>query len=282
MAKKDASEQAAPEADGPSADDTMFAFQVPNVARGTVLKVTAPDNVVLHIKVPDSVQAFDTMHMRKGEDGQWFLKNIVREEAVAEVTAGEVQRRSEADLRADLRLPNTATVRLETTKGPINLKIVPSWAPFGAQRFMQLVADQFFTELAVYRAVPDFLVQFGVTDDLAMAKKYQVIRDDTPRGVPIQDGSVVFSASGANTRCSTICIFLSDFPELGSNAWETPIGKVDAESIQTLHKLYTGYGDMPQCGGKGPDPHDLQEKGNDYIFENFPKCDFVKSANWLA
>lgn len=56
------------------------------------------------------------------------------------------------------------TVDLATSKGaiklrpeaascPWRLRVVPSWAPKGAQRFLQLVADKYYTDLAIYRAV---------------------------------------------------------------------------------------------------------------------------------
>merc|ERR1740121_3083861 len=125
-----------------------------------------------------------------------------------------------------------------------------------------------------------FLIQFGVTDDTARSGAYEAIKDDYPRGVPVEEGSICFAAAGPDTRTSTICIFLAAFEELGRNPWETPIGKVCPESMGVLHSIFTGYGDMPQCGGAGPDPILLEERGNRYVRENFPECDFVKSAKW--
>jgi len=47
--------------------------------------------------------------------------------------------RTKAELAMDLGGPDVVNVKLDTTKGPIFLKIVPSWAPLGAERFLQLV-----------------------------------------------------------------------------------------------------------------------------------------------
>jgi len=184
-------------------------------------------------------------------------------------------------LDADLASPEVVKVRLETTKGPIDMKIVPAWAPLGAARFLELVDDRYYSEIAIYRAVPKFLVQFGIVKDKSRSGKYKKIQDDPLVGVPIQDGTVIFAAAGVNTRKSTLCLFLGDYPQLGSSPWETPIGKVCPESMSTLHCIYTGYGDIPQCGGKGPNPHELEEKGNDYILSSFPKCDWVTGATRL-
>ncbi|CAE8743909.1 unnamed protein product, partial [Polarella glacialis] len=261
-----------------------FSFEVPDgVQTGVVLKVMAPDNVQLHIPCPGNVQPGDRMTMQKTADGKWGIKHIVRPEAppaapVLESFAREVACRPDAQLEKDLNEPHVCTTVLTTSKGDIRLRIVPSWAPKGSQRFLQLVMDKYYTDLAIYRAVPDFLVQFGVVNDPARNSKYEAIEDDDLRGIPVTEGMVCFAASGADTRVATICIFLGEFPQLGKNSWETPIGKVCDESMALLRSLYTGYGDMPQCGGSGPDPIELEDKGNDYITEHFPQCDFALPA----
>jgi len=58
------------------------------------------------------------------------------------------------------------------------------------------------------------------------------------------------------------------------------IGKVSPAFFDTMHSLFTGYGDIPQCGGSGPDPSRLSAEGNDYIFQEFPNCDFIMGADW--
>jgi len=264
-----------------------FSFEIPeNAAPGVTLKVVAPDNVQLHIPVAANILPGDMMTMQKVADGKWGIKHVARAEATPvqavppALNAGEVVMRSAAQLEKDLSQPHVCRATLNTTKGAINIRIMPSWAPKGTQRFLQLITDKYYTDLAIYRAVPDFLIQFGVTSDPSRNDKYEAIQDDELRGIPVEEGMVCFAASGANTRTATICIFLGTFSELGKNPWETPIGKVTDESLAVLRSIYTGYGDMPQCGGAGPDPIQLEDKGNGYILEEFPKCDFVESAGW--
>eukprot|EP00927_Polykrikos_kofoidii_P062849 TRINITY_DN57645_c0_g1_i1.p1 TRINITY_DN57645_c0_g1~~TRINITY_DN57645_c0_g1_i1.p1 ORF type:complete len:278 (+),score=41.88 TRINITY_DN57645_c0_g1_i1:80-913(+) len=259
-----------------------FCFDIPECEPNTIMKVTAPDGILLNITRPPHVLAGDKMHVIKGENGQWGVKVVVRAEAVASVlgTTGEVLPRGQDVIQRDLNDTNVVNVQLQTTKGPIVITICPSWAPLGAQRFLQLVTDGFYTDMAIYRAVPKFLIQFGVTNDTEKTSKYAEINDDPLCGVPISEGSVCFAASGPNTRKYTICIFLDSFPQLGKNPWETPFGMVQGDSLATLRSIHTGYGDMPHCGGNGPDPIELEDNGNDYIRSNFPKCDFVESASW--
>eukprot|EP00931_Biecheleriopsis_adriatica_P043144 TRINITY_DN24670_c0_g1_i2.p1 TRINITY_DN24670_c0_g1~~TRINITY_DN24670_c0_g1_i2.p1 ORF type:complete len:284 (+),score=63.31 TRINITY_DN24670_c0_g1_i2:67-918(+) len=278
--------ESGPDAGAAVEEVSSFSFEIPEgVQAGVTLKVTAPDNVQLHIPVSANVQGGDKMVMVKGAEGKWGIKHIVR---AAETPAPSVPTPAGAAagaagapaLQTKTAEDIVCRAALKTTKGTIHMQIVPSWAPKGSQRFLQLITDKYYTDLAIYRAVPGFLVQFGVTSDTARVTKYEAIPDDELRGVPITEGMVCFAASGANTRTATICIFLHDFPQLGKKPWETPIGKVTDESLAVLRSIYTGYGDMPQCGGNGPDPIQLQDRGNSYILEEFPNIDFVESASW--
>lgn len=249
-----------------------FAFVVPECPPGTTLKVPALDGVMLHVPVPENVQPGDKLHMVKGEDGKWAISKAVRVKKAPWL--------SQEALAADLAGPGTVKVRLDTTKGPIFLKVVPAWSPQGAHRFLELVEDGFYKDIAIYRAIQGGLAQFGVVKSTdPRSNHYTMLPDDPLIGVPFEDGCVSFAAAGPGTRKATVCLFLGDFKsQLGSKQPETPFGKVCPESMATLHKLFTGYGDIPQCGGKGPDPTQLEQKGNDYIRSDFPECDFITGA----
>lgn len=265
-------------------EELAFIFDVPDVPTDTVMQVQAPDGVSLQIKKQASVQSGDKLHMVRSADGKWNLKHIVRGTAAPKplpVSASGDRMKTPEQLQHDLDGPTAVNVKMATSKGDIVLQIVVWWAPLGAQRFMQLVTDGYYTGLPIYRAVPDFLIQFGVGKDLDPDEKYNALQDDPLAGVPVQEGMVCFAAAGPDTRKSTICIFLTDIPDLGKNPWETPIGRVHPDSMKILKEIYTGYGDMPQCGGTGPDPIELEDKGNDYITENFPKTDFVEAMTWM-
>eukprot|EP00437_Effrenium_voratum_P012345 CAMPEP_0181444084 /NCGR_PEP_ID=MMETSP1110-20121109/24884_1 /TAXON_ID=174948 /ORGANISM="Symbiodinium sp., Strain CCMP421" /LENGTH=280 /DNA_ID=CAMNT_0023568075 /DNA_START=45 /DNA_END=884 /DNA_ORIENTATION=+ len=260
---------------------TSFSFEIPDgVKAGVTLKVTAPDGVTLHIPLPQNILKGDKMVMVKSLEGKWGIKHVVRADAATVVASPQSRIKSREDVARDLSQPHVCNVHLRTTKGIIKLRVVPNWAPKGAQRFLQLVTDKYYTDLPVYRAVDTFLVQFGITGDPDRSEKYEAIEDDELRGIPILEGMVCFAAAAANSRQATVCLFLSDFPQLGKNSWETPFARVSEESFPVLRSIFTGYGDMPQCGGTGPDPIQLQDRGNSYITECFPECDFVESAEW--
>ena len=46
-------------------------------------------------------------------------------------------------------LPDTTLVSCSTTKGTVKLEVHPAWAPIGAERFLQLVSSNFFTDVAL-------------------------------------------------------------------------------------------------------------------------------------
>ena len=46
-------------------------------------------------------------------------------------------------------LPDTTLVSCSTTKGSIKLEVHPAWAPIGADRFLELVSGDFFTDVAL-------------------------------------------------------------------------------------------------------------------------------------
>uniref|UniRef100_A0A7S1FCA2 PPIase cyclophilin-type domain-containing protein n=1 Tax=Noctiluca scintillans TaxID=2966 RepID=A0A7S1FCA2_NOCSC len=270
--------------------DDEFQFVIPDCEPGTVLKVPAPDGMSLTIPLPASLQPGDRLVMKRGGDGEWSVSRAMRgspaespQVATPPASGGApLGWKSSAEIAAELTGPGVITAKLDTTKGIIEMRIVPRWSPVAVRRFLQLIDDGFFREIAIYRAINRGLLQFGVIQEHdPRASQYQVISDDPLMGVPYEEGSVSFAASGPGTRKHTLCLFLGDFrDQLGTKQPETVIGKVSPAFFDTMHSLFTGYGDIPQCGGSGPDPSRLSAEGNDYIFQEFPNCDFIMGADW--
>mmetsp|Transcript_98460 Transcript_98460/g.234401 ORF Transcript_98460/g.234401 Transcript_98460/m.234401 type:complete len:265 (+) Transcript_98460:56-850(+) len=258
-----------------------FFFEVPDCPKGTILKLKAPDGKTLQIPLPQEAVPGDHMYLSKTEEGTWAFDKIIRHKYTKGAEdAAAIAMKTEEEVQKDLRGPETVQVQMDTTKGPIRLTIVPSWSPLGAQRALDMVRDGFWQDLAIYRGIKGFLVQFGVVDDEKKKAAYTPLPDDPLCGVPYLEGTVGFAAAGPNTRSCQLCLFLGAAPSLGRNSVETPIGRVAPESMETLHSLFLP-GDIPQCGGKGPDPHKLAELGNAYIQDNFPECDFVTGASLI-
>ena len=60
-------------------------------------------------------------------------------------------------------------VRFETTAGPFVVHVHPEWAPRGATQFRELVEAGFYDDCRFFRVMPDFVVQFGINGDPAVA-----------------------------------------------------------------------------------------------------------------
>ena len=100
-------------------------------------------------------------------------------------------------------------VECQTTKGKLALEINHKWAPIGAAHFLDMVKDGFYTDIALFRSVPDFIVQFGVNDRTApeLRLKYMHSRpldDDPPVGNKVLRGTLTYAGGGPATRTSQL------------------------------------------------------------------------------
>jgi len=127
------------------------------------------------------------------------------------------------------------------------------------------------------------LVQFGVAGDPAVTKQWEengAIQDDPNilGNEPFERGMISFAGSGPNSRTTQMFISFTDSSYLGHSPWETPFGRVVGDGMQTIDKFYSGYGDLPTFGGKGPNAFDIERKGAAWAAQNFPALDFIESC----
>ncbi len=126
-------------------------------------------------------------------------------------------------------------VSCQTSKGPLLIEIHKDWAPLGANRFLELVQDQFFTDIAFFRCVKGFLTQFGISDN--PEKKHwhsEAIADDPNLNMGIEKNYVSFAGSGPNSRNTQIFIAFEYLDFLGKAPWETPFGTAQSTTIFTV------------------------------------------------
>ena len=179
-------------------------------------------------------------------------------------------------------LAQHSKVHCETTKGPVDILVHHDWAPRGAARFMELVRDGFYTDIAFYRCVEGFLTQFGISDRKEMRHWHNdQILDDPNTGRGIRKHYVSFAGGGPNTRSTQIFIAFEDLDFLGKEPWETAFGEV-VSGDETLERLYKGYGDISPFNKKGPDQVKLFNRGNAYIRDEFPKIDFLLTCEDIS
>jgi len=175
------------------------------------------------------------------------------------------------------KAPDTFSVKFATTKGDFVVDVTREWAPLGADRFYNLVKNGFFEEVRFFRAMEGFMVQFGVNGDPELSRVWQTatIKDD-PVIQSNAAGYMTYATSGPNSRTTQLFINLGDNAGLDPKGF-APFGRV-VEGMETVGQLYSGYGDEPSRGGRGPEQGKIQAEGNAYLEKDFPQLDYVKTA----
>jgi cyclophilin family peptidyl-prolyl cis-trans isomerase len=170
-----------------------------------------------------------------------------------------------------------AVVRCGTTQGDFAMHLRRHWSPHGYDRAIELFDSVFMDGSHFFRVVPHFLVQFGLTysaDETLRKLQRGTIPDDQqlqPQRIPFEPGTVSFAGGGKDSRSSQLFISYGSAASLGTQLWETPIGKV-VEGMEHIENLYAGYGDMPPWG-HGPEQPKIRSQGLSYMQEQFPEMD---------
>lgn len=202
-----------------------------------------------------------------------------------------------SDLTPDERFPRTSEDRhvidppkdsrltlvcCQTTAGYWSIAVHHDWAPFGAQRFLEMVTSDYFNNqnVPLMRCVQDFLCQFGLAGEASslFTKKIpddpQWLPDKKHEGRRFRKGYFAYAGSGKNSRGRQLFVALSNSRSLGSSPWEVPWGElVGVHSYETLDKIYTGYGEH------GPSQDLLLEAGSlEQVRKDFPQLDWILSC----
>jgi peptidyl-prolyl cis-trans isomerase A (cyclophilin A) len=171
------------------------------------------------------------------------------------------------------KAPETYVVKFVTTRGDFTVTVTRAWAPVGADRFYNLVKHHFYDNASVFRAVPNFVTQFGISSYPAVTAAWQKteIKDD-PVTQSNKKGALVFATAGPNTRTTQVFINLKDNAFLDKTGF-APFGTVDADGMKVVEMFYDQYGDSA-----GIDQAKIEKEGKPYLDKSFPKLDVIKSA----
>jgi peptidyl-prolyl cis-trans isomerase A (cyclophilin A) len=167
-------------------------------------------------------------------------------------------------------------VKLTTTKGDVLIDVHPEWSPRGAVRFRELVEAGFYDGCKFFRVLDGFMAQTGINGDPEVNAKWREDRiEDDPVVKSNTRGFVSFATSGPDSRTTQFFINYGDNSQLDGMGF-SPFGEV-VEGMDVVDKLYNGYGEgAPR--GPGPDQGRINEQGNAYLEEQFPKLDAIEKA----
>jgi len=174
--------------------------------------------------------------------------------------------------------PAKYQVRFDTSRGEFIVEVTRDWAPNGADRFYNLVKNGFYDDCRFFRVHEGFMVQFGVNGNprIARALANARIPDDPVKKSNLR-GYITYAMGGPNTRTTQLFINYADRNSALDAQGFSPFGKV-IKGMDVVDSLYSGYGEIPSQGGKGPDPNRIVLEGTAYLEKAFPKLDYIKTA----
>ncbi|MFZ6024105.1 MAG: peptidylprolyl isomerase [Bacteroidota bacterium] len=176
------------------------------------------------------------------------------------------------------KAPESFQVLFKTTKGNFILEAYRRWSPVGVDRLYQLVLTGYYNLNSFFRVEPNYVVQFGISDDFETNYFWHARRlKDEPVLQSHKKGTVAFVRSLANSRATQLFINIKDNPSLDTTVREgikgfTPIGKV-IKGLDVLMKLNGQYGRKVATFQDSIYLH-----GNAYLFEHYPGLDMILSA----
>lgn len=176
------------------------------------------------------------------------------------------------------KAPETFKARFETTKGNFDIEAVREWSPNGVDRLYQLIKNEYYQDMAIFRVVPKFVAQFGIHNDTLINNAWQKRGvEDEPVIVKNDSMTISFARGGVNTRSNQIFINLKENYRLDKLAYSGVTGfpvvaKVIAGQENVL-KFYNGYGDK-----LGYKQDSISKFGNTFLREKYPKVDYILKA----
>ena len=176
------------------------------------------------------------------------------------------------------RAPELYRAKFTTTKGDFTVEVSRDNAPLGADRFYNLVKGGYFSGVAFYRVLAGALVQFGLSPNPAVTKAWSTapIHDD-PVKMSNKPATITFANAGPNTRTTQLFINIGDMSGQLDRLGFAPIGTI-TDGMDTVKALYSGYGEMADMGGHGPNQELATKQGKAYLEKNFPSLDTITTA----
>jgi len=127
------------------------------------------------------------------------------------------------------------------------VEVSRSRSPAAVDRFYQQVKYGFYNNAIFYRAVPNFVVQFGSSDSLAIAQwsKFKIPDEKVEYGN--RKGRISFARAGKETRGTELFINLRDNSRLDTMSYEgvqgfPAFGDV-INGLDVVESIFSGYGD---------------------------------------
>lgn len=174
------------------------------------------------------------------------------------------------------KAPEKFSAAFETTKGPFEVEIERKNSPNAVDRFYQLLKHGYFDDAIFYRVLPQYIAQFGNTDQ-ATADQWRAVKiPDEPVVLPNKKGTISFARFGKETRDLELFINVNDNPELDTAVIDgvkgyPGLGRV-TRGMEVVQKLYSGYNERTMN-----DSQRMYSDRRDFLV-TYPNLDQIKTA----
>ncbi len=174
--------------------------------------------------------------------------------------------------------PSYFKARFETTQGNFEIESKRAWSPEGVDRLYQLIKNEFYTDIAIFRVVPGFVAQFGIHNDSLINTSWRKFKINDEKVLESNDVMTIsFARGGVKTRTTQLFINLKNNKRLDALAYSgvkgfPVVAKVISGKDHVLN-FYGGYGDQ-----LGMRQDSINTHGNHFIRTNYPEIDFITKA----
>lgn len=171
------------------------------------------------------------------------------------------------------KAPENFVTRFETSKGNFDISVEREASPYAVDRFYQLVHHHLLDSVLIYRVVPKFVAQFGITDTMKTGpwKKFKVLDEKVIKSN--LKGSLSFARSTKDSRDFDLFINLESNTRLDTVNFEKVIGFPAFGSVtkgmEVVETFYSGYGNETM------DKYDSLASNKKQFLKMFPKLDII-------
>jgi len=172
--------------------------------------------------------------------------------------------------------PDHFKARFETTQGNFDIEAKREWSPHAVDRLYQLIKNDFYSDIGIFRVIPEFVVQFGIHNDSMVNnswKKYEIL--DEPVLQKNDSMAISFARDGINSRTTQIFINLKDNHRLDTVNYNGvkgfPVIARITQGMETVHEFYDTSDNVP-------DQDSINTYGNAYLKRNYPDLDYIKKV----
>ena len=108
------------------------------------------------------------------------------------------------------KAPASFKARFETTQGNFDIAAQRSLSPKAVDRLYQLIKNDFYTDIALYRVITNFVVQFGIHNDSVINNEWEKYKIPDELVLSSNDSMTIsFARAGIESRTTQIFINLN-------------------------------------------------------------------------